>query len=381
MRTRVFVGVAALATITASVLVPISAQGEGLTAASPRISKAKLSAIKSIPVKSKYETKTRVVSRDGGASVKLPDGHDLWLFGDTGVFQRVGTGPWKSTGFIDGSTALLTKATKGTVPSGGEVPGAAPKRFIPTPKGVYLPNGSGKACNPTTAAFAARWPTGAAMLNKKDVLITYSVVCVTTPSGHATSRAEGWGYLLYNWKTHKISHGPVDVFKPKKNGAAIAASKVYVSPIVSGGAVTMFASRCTEIKTIECTNGNTWVVKVKATTAALDKARSYKPVAMRTDGKSKFQPLSISVGKYGSKLKLIAMSSIGGGFRVYTANTPSARWHLAKAGVLPGCAAHAGFCFALEGHPELSPSTHTFVSYKNPDSGPGGHVVVTAIPN
>ena len=102
---------------------------------------------------------------------------------------------------------------------------------------------------------------------------------------------------------------------------------------------------------------------------------------MRTDGKSKFQPLSISVGKYGGKLKMVAMSSIGGGFRIYTAPTPNAPWQLAKAGVLPGCAAHTGFCFALEGHPELSPSTHTFVSYKNPDSGPGGHVVVTAIPN
>ena len=56
-----------------------------------------VSAIKGIPVKSKYETKTRVVSRDGGGSVALPDGHDLWLFGDTGIFQRAGNGPWKST--------------------------------------------------------------------------------------------------------------------------------------------------------------------------------------------------------------------------------------------------------------------------------------------
>ena len=257
-------------------------------------------------MKSKYETKTRVISRDGGGSVALPDGHDLWLFGDTGIYQRSGTGPWKSTDFIDGSTAMLTKTTKGAVPSGGEVPSGAPKRFIPTPKNVFLPNGSGKKCTTTTAAFPARWPTGAAMLSKQEVLITYSMVCVTTPGGHAQTRAEGWGYMLYNWKTHRIDHGPIDVFKPKKNGAALSSSKIFVSPQVKNGVVTMFASQCTTHQSVGCASGLVWAVTVKATPGALDRPASYKPVQLRTDGASKWQPLSISVGRYGSVLRLVA---------------------------------------------------------------------------
>ena len=77
----------------------------------------------------------------------------------------------------------------------------------------------------------------------------------------------------------------------------------------------------------------------------------------------------------------MALASIVGAYRIYTAPTAGATWHLASSGTLPGCPSHTGFCFALEGHPELSTATHTFVSYKNPDSGPGGHVVVSALPN
>jgi hypothetical protein len=389
MRTRVSMFcVATVACIAAAVLVPVSAQGEDLTAASPHVAatpkaaaKLKAANIRGIPVKSKYETKTRVISRDGGASVALPDGHDLWIFGDTGIYQRKGTGPWKPTDFIDGSSALLTKTTKGQVPSGGEIPSGAPKRFIPTPKGVYLPNGSGKPCIQTTAGFPARWPTGATMLSKQEVLITYSIVCITTPNGHANTRAEGWGYMLYNWKTHKIDHGPKDVFKPKKNGAKIVPSKIYGSPQVAAGSVTMFASTCTTQKSVGCANGVVWAVTVPATPAALDKPGNYKPVPLATDGASNWQPLSISVGRYGGGLKIVAMASITGAFRIYAAPNVAGPWVLKKAGNLPGCPSHTGFCFALEGHPELSTATHTFVSYKNPDSGPGGHVVVSAIPN
>src|SRR5438270_467197 len=80
------------------------------------------------------------------------------------------------------------------------------------------------------AAFSARWPNGAAIMstNSARVLVTYSIVCVTHPKNNTVAqRAEGWGYMLYNWKTHKIDHGPIDVFKPHGNGAAIAASKNF----------------------------------------------------------------------------------------------------------------------------------------------------------
>jgi hypothetical protein len=331
-----------------------------------------------VPVHSNYETATRVVSRDGGGSVALPDGHDLWLFGDTVVYQRTGTGPWRSTTFIDGSTAMLTKATQGSVPSGGEVPAGIPQRFIPVPKGVYLPDGSGRPCTYDTAAFPARWPTGAAMLTKTEVLVTYSIVCVTTPGGHAKTRAEGWGYMLYNWKTHHIDQSPRDVFKPHKNGAAFGPSRIFGTPRVNQGNVTFFSSQCTSVKSIGCAAGRVWSATVKATPAALSNPASYKPVSLATDGK--WQPLSISVGHYGNGLRLVEMATILGDYRIFTAPTAGSRWHLARSGRLPGCPTRTGFCLALEGHPELSTATKTYVSYKDADSGPGGHVVVSALP-
>jgi hypothetical protein len=55
---------------------------------------------------------------------------------------------------------------------------------------------------------------------------------------------------------------------------------------------------------------------------------------------------------------------------------------LRGSGTLPGCPTKSRFCFALEGHPELSTSTQLFVSYKHPDTGPPvGHIVVSAIPD
>jgi hypothetical protein len=380
MRKRVFLCSVAAAAVSVAALVPVTAQGEVL-GASARAAASPKAAVRGVPVKSKYETKTRVISRDGGVSVGLPDGHMLWIFGDTGIYTRSGSGPWRSSNFIDGSTALITTAKKGVVPSGNEVPGGVPKRFIPVPNNVYLPNGSGKKCTYATAAFPARWPTGATMLSRSQALITYSIVCVTTPHGHATTQAEGWGYLLYNWKTHKISHGPVDVFKPSKKGTKIALSKIYSSPSVSGGVVTMYASQCVSQVSIGCKSGRVWSVGVRATSTALDKAANYKPVPLTPAAGTTFQPLSISVGRYNGTLKIVALATITGDYRIYSAPVPSAPWSLAKSGKLPGCPSKTGFCFALEGHPELSPSTSTFVSYKNPDAGPGGHIVVSAIPN
>jgi hypothetical protein len=49
-------------------------------------------------------------------------------------------------------------------------------------------------------------------------------------------------------------------------------------------------------------------------------------------------------------------------------------------GTLPDCKHPNGFCFGLEGHPELSTPGRVFVSYKDPGSGPGGHVVVSVLP-
>src|SRR5262245_3250781 len=100
-----------------------------------------------VQVRSSYETATRSVSRDVGISVALPGGRALWLFGDTGIHERTAGGKWKEAGFIDGSTALQAHYERGQVPSGTDYPSGVPSRFIPVPKNVYLPDGSGRPCN------------------------------------------------------------------------------------------------------------------------------------------------------------------------------------------------------------------------------------------
>src|SRR5579862_4078190 len=81
MRARVGICVAAVATL-AAVVAPIGASGGGTAGASAT------PAISAVPVRSSYETASRVLSRDIGVSVPLPDGHDLWLFGDTAIYTR-----------------------------------------------------------------------------------------------------------------------------------------------------------------------------------------------------------------------------------------------------------------------------------------------------
>src|SRR5579862_3361415 len=228
--------------------------------------------IVTVPVRSSYETSTRAISRDIGVSVALPDGHDLWLFGDTGIYNRAGSG-WDFTGFIDGSTAMLARYKRGQVPRGGEIPLAKPTRFLPVPPKVYMPDNSGRLCAiPTpTAAFSARWPTGAAIMptNTNRVLITYVIVCVWHPNNRgAAQRAEGWGYALYNWKTHKFDHGPVDVIKPKVTGGAMPDSKEFGWPIFEKGKLTMFAGACTQ-QFIGCGAGHVWSVAMAPTIPAL----------------------------------------------------------------------------------------------------------------
>jgi hypothetical protein len=344
--------------------------------------------IVAVPVRSSYETATRAVSRDIGLSVALPDGHDLWLFGDTGVYQKTGS-TWQRTGFLDGSTALLAKYTKGQVPRGGEVPAAKPARFVPVPTKVYLPDKSGRLCvQPVpTAAFSARWPTGAAVMstNSARVLVTYSIVCVTHPKNNpVAARTEGWGYMLYNWKTHKIDRGPIDVFKPHTKGAAIAASKTFGWPVFANGKLTLFSFSCTQ-QYIACAAGKVYAATMAPTIPALDNPNSYKIRELFTDGSSPWEPLTISVSRYSDgpnsdELRLVEQTTIGGAYKIFSAPDAASPWHMVSSGNLPGCVNKTLFCFGLEGHPELSIPGSVFVSYKDPNSGPSGHVVVSAVP-
>ena len=336
--------------------------------------------IDAAPVRSSYENATRSLSRDIGISVVLPDGHDMWLFGDTSVYTLTSTGSWANTGFVDGSTALEGRYTRGQVPSGAETPLHWPSRFVPVPNNVYLPDGSGRRCvkGIADAAFSARWPTGAVVLasNHSEVLVTYNEVCVTEPpGGRATATSEGWGYMLYNWRERRIALGPIDVFHPTTNGAPLAPSHVFGSPIYLQGQLTMFSSSCgTEY--LVCGNGHVWSVS----TSKLGDPTSYRPKPLSTDGTAAWQPFTISVGQYGHALRLIESTTIGGGYKLFGTSTLGLPWHLIRTGTLPNCAPSSiGYCLGFEGHPELSTPTQIFVSYKDPNSGPGGHMVISAI--
>ncbi len=385
MRGRASTYVAGFVAMSAA-LVPIAVPTAGVAATAPAprephvASTPASSNVRLVPLSSNYELPTRSVSRDIGVSVALPDGHDLWLFGDTDTFVHKGT-RWTSVGFIDGSTALEAKYTRGRVPAGGEFPTGEPSRFLPVPTDVFLPDGSGRPCNNATAAFAARWPTGAVVLpgTPSDVLITYTEVCVThTPGGRAPGvRPEGWGYMLYDWQHRHIARAPVDVFRPHSDGSALPDSLSFGSPLVDHGKLILFASHC-GVFLGACTQSRVWFAAMPATIAAIDSTRSYALTQLAAD--TPWQPLSISVGRYQQGLRLVEMTTIGGTYKIFSAPTAGAKWHRLRSGTLPGCPSHLYFCAALQGHPELSTSTQIFVSYKDPDARPEGHVVVSAIP-
>ena len=352
-------------------------------AASVRRPATVLPKIVAVPVRSSYETATRAISRDIGLSAALPDGHDLWLFGDTGVYQKTGS-TWNRTGFLDGSTALLAKYAKGQVPRGGEIPAAKPARFVPVPTNVYMPDKSGRLCvKPTpTAAFSARWPNGAAVMstNNARVLVTYTIVCVTHPNNRGVmQRSEGWGYMLYNWKTRRIDRGPIDVFKPQRSGAKLPLPKQLGWPVFANGKLTLFSASCAQ-QFVACAGGKVYAATIAPTIKALDNPNSYKIRELVTDGSSPWEPLSISVGRYADGLRLVEQTTIGGAYKIFSAPDAAAPWHLVSQGNLPGCVNKTAFCFGLEGHPELSVPGAILVSYKDPNSGPSGHVVVSAVP-
>ena len=377
MQARVGICAAAVASALLAVINPMSAHGEAAAAPPPRAA----ASVRDAQIRSSYETPTRTLSRDIGVSVALPDGHDLWLFGDTSIYTRNKAGAWLDTGFVDGSTALEGRYAPGQVPRGAEMPTSTPTRFVPVPEDVFLPDGSGRKCTKgiANAAFSARWPIGAAVLdtNTSEVVVTYSEVCVTVDqNGNTAVRAEGWGYMLYDWRARHIALGPIDVFKPHANGAPLAPSHTFGWPVFVDGHLTLFSSSCTA-QYLTCGGGRVWSV----TTSTLSNPNSYHPRQLATDGTLPWQPLSISVGKYGSELRMIETISIGGDYRILAAPTPDASWHVVRSGTLPDCAPHhAGYCHGVEGHPELSTAADMFISYKDPNSGPGGHMVISAIP-
>ncbi len=340
------------------------------------------------PVFSHDESATSILQRDAGISVPLPDGRDLWIFGDTGQFGNGGA--WTSTGFVGGSTAAKSRATLGSTPTplknlgphAGVTGGGGPAQFIPAPTDVYLPDGSGRLCTPANGAVqAARWPTGAVLLpDGTNVLVSYVDVCVMSPTNYSV---EGWGFMEYKWRANRVHLGPIDVFPPATSGSSISSASTFGSPVVANGAVTFYSSVCTQVF-VSCSSGDIYATTVTGSADALQNPISYTPHALQAGSPSGWTPLDVSVASFAdASVRLVEQTSIGGTFVVFSAPTAAGPWTTELSGILPGCSTSPhGFCYSFVGHPELSSASELVVSYFKPDAGPdpaAGHLVLASI--
>ena len=351
------------------------------------------------PVLSSAENLAQVLSRDAGFSVALPNGSDLWIFGDTTVYDTDGQ-QTVQTEYVSGSSAAEGATTPGQVPPPLDelpspvaspappfVPGprSEPSQFIPAPSGVYLPDGSGVLCGADPGQLAERWTTGAALLpGTADVLVTYEDVCVV---GTFDFAFEGWGFMEYNWQTNSIDAGPFDTFPPVASGDRLPQDLRFGDPVVTGGQVTLFSSVCTVLYG-ECLAGQVYSTTFPDTLAALESQSSYVPTPALTDASASWQPASIDVAAYpDAPYRMIETTALDGSYSVLSAPTPSGPWHLQVTGQVPGCEGlSSGFCYSLIGHPELSTAGHLMISYFDPGwgpegpSGPVGHLVAALMP-
>jgi hypothetical protein len=330
------------------------------------------------PILGKDETPTLSLGRDGGVSVPLPDGRDLWIFGDTPRFQYQ-HGKWNLTGFIQGSSAGMESYTTGHMLAGPldeVVPGHKltarnqATLFIPPPR-VYLPNRGGLRCTKANAGPSAgegRWATGAALMpDHTNVLIPFVDVCVTSSF---VETVEGWGFTEYNWKINKFSVGATDVFPPATNGAATPRARWFGSPIIADNKVTFFSVTC-------CKPGIVYRTTVAASVAALRKPGSYVPtpvsglpaaLLLHVAPPSRTQP----------HLTMMQVVDTRGKYAIYTAATPTGNWTKKATGSLPRCLTSPGRCGdSVYLHPELSTTSRMVVTYYLPGFGPG---VATAHP-
>ena len=347
------------------------------------------------PVNANQETTTgTVLQRDAGISVALPNGRDLWIFGDTSSFSANAS---QSSAFIGGSTAAkgryvpgrtptalkdILPAASGSSSSSSSSAAKAPAQFIPTPSDTYMPDGSGRACTAANGAvYTARWPTGAALLdNQAQLFVTYTDVCVTSAT---TFTVEGWGWMIYAWHSSKIKIGPIDVFPPAANGAPLPNDRAYQSPIVSNGQLTLFTSVCDQLF-IACTSGSVTATTLSDNPLVLGTPAAYVGKPAVADGSAPWRPVNVSVASYPSGLRLIEQTSIGGTFLVFSSPSPTGPWHPFLSGTLPGCSTTPrGFCYAFVGHPELGSNSALVLSYFKPDSPQNanvGHVDLASVP-
>src|SRR5437879_4956561 len=159
---------------------------------------------------SNYETASgNVLQRDCGFSHQLPGNSSLavWLFCDTPIASSGGT----VIGFIPGSSAAVGPFTPGRVPTDlSEIPtppapieslpsAQAPQRFLPTPDGLVLPDGTTRCGASGSNSYAATWMSGVnrepSSANRSLLLISFTDVCV---SGGSAITTERFGIAEYN---------------------------------------------------------------------------------------------------------------------------------------------------------------------------------------
>ena len=323
------------------------------------------------PLLSHAETSNITWARDGGISVPLPNGTDFWIFGDSPKYQW-SKGAWRLKTFIQGSTAAQRRFTPGKMLDGplteiraGQPLKASnqPKQFLSKPK-VYLPDGSGRACTKANGghnAEAVRWITGAALMpDKKNIVIPFVEACVLDAF---TYGAEGWGFALFNYKTRTFSMKPHDVFRPTPDGASIASTQFFGSPIIRNRKVTFYSWAC-------CSGSGVYTTTMNATVAALENPASYAPQA--TSGPPPTFNVSVSPpSKKHAKITMYVLEGEQGEYAIYAASAPTGPWAQVASGQLPRCAQAPIPCRSFALHPELSPAKRLVVSYYNFGYGPG----------
>jgi hypothetical protein len=302
--------------------------------------------------------------------MRLPNGRNFWVFGDSPRFQWI-KGRWRMNAFILGSTAAQRRFTPGKPPAGplNEVwvghPTRAtntPRQFLPNPK-LYMPDGSGRPCNRANGGSKAqqvRWVTGMALMpDRTNILMPYVEVCVLGEFGY---HSQGWGFTLYNYKTNKFSMKPYSVFPATPDGAPVS-SQVFGSPIIKGGKVTFYSWAWRA-------DGGIYTTTMNATVKALKKPASYEPKLVpdlpRTYNLSVSPP-----SKTHAKITMYVLTGDKGEYAIYAASAPTGPWSQVASGQLPGCDTSPLPCRSFALHPELSPAKRLIVSYYLHGFGPG----------
>jgi hypothetical protein len=345
------------------------------------------------PLLSKSENPKVTLGRDGGFSVPLPNGKNLWIFADTPRLEWI-RGAWRLRWYFGGSSvARLPSFTPGKPPKGRLTELAPGKRraananaaaFIPTPAHVYMPDGSGKRCNKqngTPSTNRVRWPAGAALLpDKTNVLIPYVITCVLSQYFFTV---QGWGFTRYNWKTNRFSQKPLDVFPARVDGSGFSSRFFFGSPLVVGKRVTFYSWAC-------C-NPSGGVYQTTLDISALKDPAAYQPQLLPGVPMT-FDPSIVKKSKTHPHFSMFVRTGFRGQYQLYSSPAPQGPWSLAGSGVLPRCDTAPVPCHSLILHPEFSPAGRLLVSYQLPGFGPGDpskhpypnepvrHVVMASVP-